>query len=137
MTKKTASREVGPEHVVEIGEFGGLDFTALHDAVAPLVDYPDDTTRSLHGMADSYVAVQKLRIGETDRGILDATIPEAAYLASLKAIEDGIGEKLTQLLRRHRLWGWLKQFPGLGGVHVAQVIGRMKNPRRTCGMPFQ
>ena len=40
---------------------------------------------------------------------------------------------LTRTLRHHPVWPWLSQFPGLGGAHVALIIGRIGDPRRFPG----
>lgn len=87
-------------------------------------DYADVLTMKLAGQARMYEEVQRHRKAQAQRGM------DPLSVEMLKGLEDRESAKLTKMLREHALWPWLSQFPGLGGVHVATVVGMMREPRR-------
>jgi hypothetical protein len=107
-------------------DVGGID-TSTALARSPGPAYVDASTEVLHTLADQYSALLRVRIAQQNRGL------DAKLVKGLESIESSIGAKLTKLLRAHAIWPWLAQYPGLGGVHVAAFIGRMRDPRRFKG----
>ncbi len=50
-------------------------------------------------------------------------------------LEERVSRRLSRALRKHPIWPWLSHFPGLGGAHVATLIGEIGDPRRFPGQP--
>ena len=89
--------------------------------------YLDPQTQTLGYLAATWMDFQQLRKSMAQRELGDALI-ESAH-----KIEEQVGRELGKALRRHPLWPWLSQFPGLGGVHTARLIARIGDPRRFPG----
>ena len=99
------------------------------DEIIP-TEYACEITSTLHILANALVGAQRARIAQANRGA-DILSPEFAALVDVCRDAETVAEKLlTRALRRHPLWPWLKAYPGLGGVHTAQIIGRMRTPWR-------
>jgi len=87
----------------------------------------DLETALLDRLARSWLGVQQHRKGMAQRELADDIVAE------FKRGEDLLSRRLSQALRRHPLWPWLSQYRGLGGAHVALVIGLIGDPRRFPG----
>jgi hypothetical protein len=87
----------------------------------------DPITLALGYYAATWRDVQQLRLSMSQRELDEATI------LSAKAMEERLGTTLSKMLRQHVLWPWLSQYPGLGGVHTARVIAKVRDPRRFPG----
>lgn len=72
--------------------------------------------------------------GCRDGVVLPAKLHKAyCAVAAFALAEARASAGLERALRRHPLWPWLAGFPGLGGGHVALVIGATGDPRRFPG----
>lgn len=81
---------------------------------------------SLRLLTATWEDIQKTRLAASQRGQDD--------LASvLKSQEDRYARQIKRELEKHAIWPWLSQFPGLGGVHTARLIGYIGDPRRFPG----
>lgn len=87
----------------------------------------DLTTAQLDRLARSWLDVQQTR-----KALAQRELPESVVKSFAKA-EAQLSRELTKALRKHALWPWLSQFPGLGGAHTALIIGRIGDPRRYPG----
>ena len=56
-----------------------------------------------------------------------------ALVDGMAALESRAGVALIRELRRHELWPWLSQYPGLGGIHVATLLALIGDPHRFPG----
>ena len=74
----------------------------------------------------SWRDIQQARLAAEQRDL-----PDLAEL--LKKVEDRAAEDIKKALRAHPVWSWLSQFPGLGGVHVADLVAMIGDPRRFPG----
>lgn len=80
----------------------------------------------LRSLTASWEDIQKTRLASAQRGRDDLA-------DALKLLEDRESRKIKRELERHILWPWLKQYPGLGGVHTARVIALIGDPLRFPG----
>lgn len=87
----------------------------------------DLSTAELDRLARTWIDLQQIRKALAQRELPDEIVAE------FDRLEKRVSTLLTDALRRHPLWPWLKQFPGLGGAHVALLIGRIGDPRRFPG----
>lgn len=87
----------------------------------------DSVTAQLDRDARAWADAKQTRVAMLQRGM-----PDIVVVAFAKA-EQEIAKMLSRGLRSHVLWPWLSQYPGLGGAHVASVIGRIGDPRRFPG----
>lgn len=87
----------------------------------------DRTTAELDMYARTWIDLQQTRKALAQRDLPDEIVAEFTKL------EGKVARILQRTLRRHDLWPWLSQYPGLGGAHTALVIGRIGDPRRYPG----
>lgn len=85
-------------------------------------------TALLGALATTWRDVQQMRIAAEQRELGSLDIP-----AALLKIETALAAATKKELRRHPVYPWLEQFPGLRGVHVARLIVRIDDPRRFPG----
>jgi len=76
---------------------------------------------ALRGLCAAWEDLQRTRLSLTQRGLDDLA-------AKVKPIEDHVARQIGRDLRRHVVWPWLAQYPGLGGVHVARLIALIGDP---------
>jgi hypothetical protein len=81
----------------------------------------------LDRLARTWLDLQGTRKALTQRELPDEIVE------GFDKMEKRVSALLSKALRKHPLWPWLKQFPGLGGAHTALVIGRIGDPRRYPG----
>ena len=81
---------------------------------------------NLRGLCASWEDVQRTRLALAQRG-MDGPSGEMAK------IELALGRRVQRELRRHAIWPWLEQYPGLRGVHVARLIALIGDPHRFPG----
>jgi hypothetical protein len=84
----------------------------------------DSTPGPLQSLIAAWTDVQRTRLALDQRGIPSD---------GMRAIEDRLGRQIRRELEGHPLWPWLKQFPGLGGVHTARLIALIGDPHRFPG----
>lgn len=89
--------------------------------------YIDPATQLLGFLAATWQDFQQLRKSMTQR-----ELPESIIAVQATA-EKKVASELAKALRKHPLWPWLSQYPGLGGVHTARLISRIGDPRRFPG----
>jgi hypothetical protein len=77
-------------------------------------------------LCSSWRDVQQTRLALQQRRM---TGPAEAMLK----VEDSLGRAIGKELRKHPIWPWLEQFPGLRGVHTARLISIIGDPRRFPG----
>lgn len=80
----------------------------------------------LYTICEMWRDVQQARLAADQRGM-----PEVA--AELHRMENRVAEQVKRALRRHPVWPWLSQFPGLGGVATARLLARIGDPLRFPG----
>ena len=83
-------------------------------------------TGSLRFLTATWEDIQKTRLAAAQRGQDDLA-------EVLKKQEDRYSRQIKRELQQHVIWPWLSQFPGLGGVHTARLIGMIGEPRRFPG----
>lgn len=114
----------------------GAKATETYRDAAPglyIVGEPLDITQlqpeepPLHVLCAAWEDVQRTRLALLHRGL--------ELSDAMEKIEDAIGRKVVRELRKHPLWPWLSQFPGLGGIHTARLISIIGDPRRFPGQP--
>lgn len=81
---------------------------------------------SLRLLTSTWEDIQKTRLAAEQRGQSDLA-------AILKKQEERYGRMIRRELEKHPIWPWLSQFPGLGGVHTARLLGYIGEPRRFPG----
>lgn len=99
---------------------------AIDTATAP-PRHIDFETAELDRLARAWIDLQQTR-----KALAQRELPEE-IVAEFERLEGRVSAMLTRALRRHVLWPWLSQFPGLGGAHAALIIGRIGDPRRYPG----
>ena len=72
--------------------------------------------------------IQKTRLACVKRG---SAVGELAPV--LEQLEHDLDLRIMRALKKHVLWPWLSQFPGLRGVAVARLIAIIGNPHRFPG----
>jgi hypothetical protein len=87
----------------------------------------DQTTAELDRYARTWIDLQQTRKALAQRELPDEIVAE------FDRLEKKVSALLTRTLRKHALWPWLRQYPGLGGAHTALIIGRIGDPRRFPG----
>ena len=87
----------------------------------------DQPTAELDRLARTWLDLQGTRKALAQRELPDEIVEGFATM------EARVSVLLKRALRKHPLWPWLQQFPGLGGAHTALVIGRIGDPRRYPG----
>lgn len=89
--------------------------------------YRDPITERLGILASGFDQVHKARQGLTSIGL-------PASAEELLRIETQLGRELVRTLRRHPLWNpFLRRLPGVGGVHMARLISRIRDPLKFPG----
>lgn len=83
----------------------------------------------LQALAGTFRDVQQLRIAAGQRAI------GPAFIDAFEDLEYRLGVAVRKELRRHLLWPWLSEHPGLGGVQTATLLARIGDPRRFPGQP--
>ena len=101
--------------------------TRVIDVPGGLGGYVDRETAALRAAALTWEDIQRTRKALGQRG----TTPQIAEVMELA--EKKASAEVSRLLRKHPLWPWLSQFPGLGGAHVAYLIGVIRHPLRFPG----
>lgn len=89
--------------------------------------YPDAATAELAVVVRWWVRFDKMQ-----RGMQTAMQPKKMIEAA-QAIERSYRRQVEKALRRHPLWPWLADKPGLRGPFVAWIIARIRDPRRFPG----
>lgn len=84
----------------------------------------ESRTGRLGALCAAWEDVQRTRLALDQRGIPADPI---------KALEDRLGRQIARELQRHPIWPWLRQFPGLGGVHAARLVAIIRDPHRFPG----
>jgi hypothetical protein len=87
----------------------------------------DQATADLDRLAHTWLDLQGTRKALAQRELPDEIIE------GFDKMEKRVSYLLSKALRKHPLWSWIKQFPGLGGAHTALIIGRIGDPRRFPG----
>ena len=80
----------------------------------------------LSTLCSSWEDITRTRMAFEQRGL-----PELAQ--ALKPLDEHLVRQISISLRRHSLWPWLSQFPGLGGTQTARLISIIRDPRRFPG----
>jgi hypothetical protein len=105
--------------------------------------YRDPITAQLSGLASTWESIHKTwqanerrangctPDGELLNPMLNPTLSAAAE--QLMKIREGVGRELQKTLKKHILWSWLEQHPGVRGVHVARLVGLIADPLRFPG----
>lgn len=106
---------------------GDVDYQRAIDPPGVPGRYLDAATAALGYYAATWQDMQQARKAAEQRQLDDALIK------ALSLVEARTAEHVKRTLRRHMLWPWLSQFPGLGGVHVARLVARIGDPRRFPG----
>lgn len=88
--------------------------------------YRDPITEELGHLAADFDSLRKTRLAVLQRG-------NPGLAEQLETLERKHGAAMTKTLRKHPIWPWLSQFPGLGGVHVARLMSRIGDPLRFPG----
>lgn len=89
--------------------------------------YPDAATAELAVLVRWWVRFDKMQ-----RGMQTANQPKPMIEAAQK-IERSYRRQVEKALKRHPLWSWLEDKPGLRGPFVAWIIARIRDPRRFPG----
>lgn len=106
------------ESVNAIGDFtGGVQLSR----------HIDLSTAELDNLARVWIRMQRERKALDQQGAPDEIVK------GFDKLEKRASTLVTRSLRKHSLWPWLSQFPGLGGAHSALIIGRIGDPRRFPG----
>jgi hypothetical protein len=85
----------------------------------------------LRWLTDQYMAVQKLRIGNSNRVFaategLDTNEPDpflAEMVDDLEALEKKIFLRMKRVVKHHPAWEWLEQVKGMGPTLSTKVLG--------------
>lgn len=115
------------EFVAGQEEIDGLSADLGNDKTRGPSRYIDLETALLSMYGRTWNDFQTMRKSMAQRDI-DVDIVE-----DFEKIEQRLNRKLTATLRKHPIWPWLSQYPGLGGAHVARVIAAIGDPRRFPG----
>lgn len=86
----------------------------------------DGRSGQLGTLCSSWRDIQQTRLALQQRGFDDAA-------GALHKVEASFGRQVTRELRRHALWPWLSEHPGVRGVHVASLIAIIGDPTRFPG----
>lgn len=86
-------------------------------------DGPRGPDTPLARLAAMYEDLQRSRLAAEQRGF-------EFIAAGLLKLEQAAGRQITAELKRHELYPWLEQFPGLRGIHVATLVAIIDNPHR-------
>jgi hypothetical protein len=103
-------------------------------------DGPDPTTIMLASLGASFEDVQRTRKSQVLRAIA-AEKNGQAYVAgqgraigdALLKVEQQVSRELKKALRKHALYPWLSQYPGLAGPTTARLLGIIADPMRFPG----
>lgn len=114
----------GDERIVEIEEKGVS------------ARYRDSITEGLGLLASAWDSEHKNYMAQLLRSrygspYVAQALAEAAEGA--KERREAIGKKLVGLMRQHPLGSWLKEHPGVGGVHSARLVACIGDPLRFPG----
>lgn len=115
--------QAGPNGL--LGSIGSMD-RPITAEVAGNDRVFSDCAGDLRLLTATWEDIQKTRLAAAQRGQDDLA-------AVLKTQEDRYGRLIRRELEKHPVWPWLSQFPGLGGVHTARLIGLIGDPRRFPG----
>lgn len=98
--------------------------------------YRDTVTQSLSLLASTWESLNatwqaaNLRAKHGAPGI-DLLL--TGYADELRDLRDKVGARMTKEMKRHVLWSWLEQHPGVRGVHTARIISMIGDPLRFPG----
>lgn len=93
---------------------------------AELLDGSEAGNGTLRMLTATWEDLQKTRLASAQRG-------QDELAAVLQKQEDRYARLIRRELERHPVWAWLAQFPGLGGVHTARLVGLIGDARRFPG----
>ena len=86
----------------------------------------DGPSGLLGRLCATWFQVQQLRKSMAQRGLEELATEQ-------ERVENRLSRRVSAELRRHPLWPWLSQFPGLGGVHTARLLVRIDDPWKFPG----